>query len=68
MNFDFTIREVDPRPASTIPIDGDGSVLIDAPDLADFTDPHQKILRLGRAECHRGPYLAAQSKSDLQNP
>jgi hypothetical protein len=67
MNFDFAVRKVDVRPASAIPIDGDGSVLIDARDLAGFTNHGQKILRLGREECHPGPYLAAQSKSDLQN-
>jgi hypothetical protein len=67
LNFDFAVRKVDVRPASAIPINDDGSIVVEAPDLAGLTDLLQKILRLGRKERHPGPYLAAQSKSDLQN-
>src|SRR4051794_17371686 len=67
LNFDFAVRKVDARPASAIPIHDDGSVVVEAPDLAGLTDLRQKIRCLRREQCHSGPYLAAQSKSDLEN-
>lgn len=67
MNFDVTVQDVDGRLVSAIPIHRDGSVLVDALDLACLADPRAKIWLLGREQCHPDAYLAAQCKSDLQN-
>lgn len=68
LNLDLAVREIDVRPASAIPLDSDGgSVLVEAFDLARFSDPGKKTLLVRREERDPGPYLAAQGKPDLQN-
>jgi hypothetical protein len=67
MNLNLAFPNVDVRQASAFPLDGDRSVLVDAPHLTALTDPSEKVLHLSRDECHAGSHLAAQGEPDLQN-